>query len=135
MSFLLDTNVVSELRKPQPDLGVSDWIGGTQSDELFVSVLVVGEIGQGVDRLRRRGDVTQAHDLERWLGALRRDFDQRLLPVTVAIAERWGALNGFSPLPAVDGLLIATALEHDLTLVSRDAPGWDTGVRLLNPWR
>lgn len=134
MSFLLDSNVVSELRKPRPDPNVSEWIGGTESDELYLSVLVVGELRQGVDRLRRRGDVTQADHLERWLSALRRDFDDRLLPVDVAVAERWGALNAVSPLPVVDGLLIATALEHDLILVSRDAPGWDTGVRLVNPW-
>ena len=97
-------------------------------------MLVVGEIRQGVDRLRRRGDDAQADLLERWLGALRRDFDERLLPVDVAIAERWGALNAVSPLPGVDGLLIATALEHDLSLVGREEPGWDTGVRLVNPW-
>lgn len=135
MSFLLDTNVVSELRKAQPDPAVSEWIGRTDSVELYLSVLVVGEIRQGVDRLRRRGDIAQADDLERWLGALRRDFSERLLPVSVAIAERWGALNAVSPLAVVDGLVVATALEHDLILVSRDEPGWETGVRLFNPWR
>lgn len=103
-------------------------------DDLFLSVLVVGEIRQGVERLRRR-DPKQADVFDRWLRALRRDYGERVLPVTAAIAEEWGRLNVPDPLPVVDGLLAATARVHSLTLVTRNAAQVErTGVNLLNPF-
>jgi len=136
VSYLLDTNVISEIRKSNPNAGVSDWLAEAESDELHLSVLVVGEIRQGIERLRRRGDRKQADLFERWLAVLRDEFADRLLPISVPIAERWGILNAAQPLPAIDGLLAATALEHDLTLVTRDTETLaGSGTRLLNPWR
>jgi predicted nucleic acid-binding protein len=137
-AFLLDTNVVSELVGPKPDDKVLRWVEQTDESILFLSVLTLGEIRNGVERLRpgrRRGR------LESWLQVdLPRRFQDRILPVTAAIADRWGAVSAIAaakgkPVPVVDGLLAATALHHNLTLVTRntsDVSG--TGVPTLNPW-
>lgn len=134
MSFLLDTNVVSELRKKAPDRGVVTWFAAVPADKLFLSVLVIGEIRQGVARLARR-DPGQAEKVEHWLTQLADSYADRIVPVTVQIADAWGRLNAPDPVPVVDGLLAATALVHDWTLVTRNvtdvAP---TGVRLLDPF-
>lgn len=134
MSFLLDTNVLSEVRKARPAPAVRRWFAAVASDDLFLSVLVVGEIRQGVERLERR-DPTQAAVYRRWLDALVRDHRARLLPITPAIADRWGRLNVDDPLPVVDGLMAATALEHGLTFVTRNTEDVArTGVSLLDPF-
>jgi hypothetical protein len=136
VSYLLDTNVISEIRKPKPDDGVAAWFAETQSDDLYLSVLVVGEVRQGIERLRNRRDRRQANLFERWLTVLKAEFADRVLPVSIAIAERWGFLNARQSLPVIDGLLAATALEHDLVFVTRDSrPLAATGARLLSPWR
>jgi toxin FitB len=125
---------VSEARKAGGNPGVKRWIAGVDSDELFLSVLVVGEIRQGIERLRRR-DPDQARVFERWLATLRRDHGDRVLPVTAAVAEEWGRLNVPDPLPVVDGLLAATAKVHGLTLVTRHVTQVErTGVALLDPF-
>ena len=136
--FLLDTNVLSELIKPKPEAKVVQWIEGTNESSLFLSVLTLGEIRNGVARLRqgaRRGR------LEAWLRVdLRGRFQDRILPIDEAIAERWGAISALAaaqgkPLPVIDGLLAATALHHDLTLATRNASDVAaTGVSILNPW-
>jgi predicted nucleic acid-binding protein len=105
-----------------------------ESDELFLSVLVVGEIRQGIERLRRR-DRKQASVFEQWLATLRRDHGDRVLPITVAVAEEWGRLNVPDPLPVVDGLLAATAKVHGMTLVTRNTAQVErTGISVLNPF-
>jgi toxin FitB len=134
VSFLLDTNVVSEIRKHTPDAGVAQWFASVPADSLFLSVLVVGEIRQGIERLARR-DSAQAEIFEQWLSQLVDGYDDRLIPITERIAQTWGRLNVPAPLPVVDGLLAATALVHDWTLVTRNvADVRSTGVRLLNPF-
>jgi toxin FitB len=136
LSYLLDTNVVSEIRKPNRDAAVSTWFADVESREIFLSVLVVGEIRQGIDRLRRRRDRNQADVIEKWLLQLKDDFSERLLPVSLRVAERWGRLNATRPLPVVDGLLAATAIEYELTLVTRESRAFaDSGARLLDPWQ
>ncbi len=136
MSYLLDTNVVSELRKPTVNQGVTSWFEEVDSSDLYLSVLVVGEIRQGIERLRQRGDDDQASIFEGWLTVLKEGFADRLLVVSTSVAERWGRLNAAQPLPVVDGLLAATAIEHDLTLVTRDSRTLaSSGARLLSPWR
>ena len=137
--FLLDTNVISELIKAEPDRKVVRWIEETQEAILFLSVLTLGEIRSGIERLnpgRRRGR------LESWLAVdLRLRFHGRILPINDAIAERWGALSAAAirrgrPLPVIDGLLAATALHHDLILVTRnDTDVSGTGIPTLNPWQ
>jgi toxin FitB len=134
MSYLLDTNVVSEIRKARPDERVATWFESVHSGHLYLSVLVVGEIRQGIDRLNRR-DPTQAAVFATWLAALKRTYADRVLDIDREIAETWGALNAARPLPVVDGLLAATALVHDLTLVTRDEHDLvDAGVRVLDPF-
>ena len=134
MSFLLDTNVLSEARKPAGDANVRAWLASVRGTELYLSVLVVGEIRQGIERLRRR-DPPQAAVFEAWLATLRRDYADRILPVTAEIAEEWGRLNVPDPVAAIDGLLAATAHVHGLTLVTRNtADVARTGVALLNPF-
>jgi predicted nucleic acid-binding protein len=98
-------------------------------------VLSLGEIRNGVERLRRRGDARQAEIVEQWFEYLKSDFADRFLGITARVAERWGALNADRPRPTVDGLLAATALENDLTFVTRDTRSIEsTGVRILDPW-
>ena len=133
--FLLDTNVVSELRKGQrADQRVRAWFEPLDDHDLFLSVLVAGELRQGVERLRLR-DAAQAAHLDGWLRRLIDDYSARLLPVDSPVAELWGRLNVPDPISTVDGLLAATAIVHDLTLVTRNVRHVErTGVRVLNPF-
>ena len=134
MSFLLDTNVVSELRKPLVDRRVRDWVASVRGPDLYLSVLTVGEVRQGIERLRSR-DLRTAGVFEAWLATLLGAFADRILPISVDVAQEWGRLNGPQPLPPVDGLLAATALVHDLTLVTRNTRHVRrTGVRLFDPF-
>ena len=134
MSFLLDTNVVSEIRKQTPDAGVASWFASVPADRLFLSVLAVGEIRHGIERLARR-DPAQAEIFERWLSQLVGGYGDRLIPITERIAQAWGRLNYPDPVPVVDGLMAATALVHDWTLVTGNVGDVrSTGVRLLNPF-
>lgn len=134
MSFLLDTNVLSEARKPDPNPNVRNWFASVAGGELYISVLAVGEIRQGIERLRRR-DTRQAEAYEAWLAVLRRDYHDRVITITSDVAEEWGRLNVPNPIAVIDGLMAATAKVHDLTLVTRNvADVSGTGVRLLNPF-
>ena len=133
--FLIDTNVVSELRKGErADVGVREWFDEHKADQLWLSVLVVGELRRGVELLRRR-DERAGTRLSAWLDTVAHDFDDRIIPITIEVAERWAALNVPDPVPAVDGLLAATALERDLVLVTRNTTDIErTGVAVLNPF-
>ena len=135
MSWLVDTNVLSELRKgTRCHAGVREWIDGVDTDDLYLSVLVTAEIRRGIERVRGR-DPRQAGALERWLATIAKDHADRILPVDSRIADRWGRLSAKRPVSTVDGLLAATALVHDLTLVTRNARHVaGTGVRVLDPW-
>jgi len=134
VSFLLDTNVVSEVRKRAPDPKVAAWFASVPASELFLSVLVVGEIRQGIERLARR-DPRQAATFEAWLEQLVHVYRDRIVSVTTEVADMWGRLNAPAPLPVVDGLLAATALIHGWTLVTRNAADVaGTSVRLLDPF-
>jgi predicted nucleic acid-binding protein len=135
LSFLLDTNVLSELRKrSRADPGVARWFDETDEGALYTSVLVIGEIRQGIESVRGR-DPRAARALEKWLAELTSSYADRILEVDVAIAERWGELNAPRPMPAVDGLIAATALVHGLTVVSRNSDDFArSGVAVLNPF-
>lgn len=134
MSFLLDTNVISEARKPNGNPRVREWLASVKGTDLFLSVLVVGEIRLGIERLRRR-DPAQASIYETWLAELQQDYADRILPITIRIAEEWARLNAPSPVPVIDGLLAATAIVEGLTLVSRNTADLTrTGVRLFDPF-
>jgi predicted nucleic acid-binding protein len=133
--WLLDTNILSELRKGRHcDAGVNVWFAGIDDGFLFTSVLVLGEIRKGIERIRMT-DASQARVLEKWLQATIDNYADRILPVDERIAEQWGRLGIRQSLPVVDALLAATALCHDLTLVSRDTRGFlNAGIRTLNPF-
>jgi predicted nucleic acid-binding protein len=135
LSYLLDTNVISELRKGErADPNVTSWFAGLADDEIFLSVLTIGEIRRGVESVRRR-DPDAAASLDRWVASLGEAHGDRILPVDRAIAEEWGRLNVPDPLPVVDGLLAATANVLGLTLVTRNvADVRATGVDLLDPF-
>ena len=135
VSWLLDTNVLSELRKGErAAASVREWLAAKDEAELFTSVLVLGEARRGIESIRRR-DPVAASALEQWLLRLSETFADRVLPIDAAIAARWGALNVPDPLPTVDGLLAATALEYDLTLVTRNVRDVArTGVRVFDPF-
>jgi hypothetical protein len=133
--FLLDTNVVSELRKkercaPQVDA----WARTVPRNRDFLSVLVVGELRRGA-ALKRRTDPATADALEKWIARLTQLYSDRILPVTLEVAETWGNLSAIRPIPPEDGLLAATAMVHGLTLVTRNVKNVEgLGVSLLNPW-
>ena len=134
MAFLLDTNVVSELRRPRPDPRVQTWLGGVASVDLHLSVLVAGEIRRGIELLRAR-EPDRARTLDEWLEGLMASYADRLLPVSAAVADTWGRLSSVRPLPVADGIMLATAKVHGLTLVSREAPSLaNLGVPTLSPW-
>ncbi|MER6171988.1 type II toxin-antitoxin system VapC family toxin [Streptosporangium sp. NPDC001681] len=134
IGYLLDTNVVFEARKRNGSPQVKDWIAAAHGPTLYISSLTVGEIRCGVE-LRRRRDPDQATVLERWLHGLQRQFDDRIVPVTVEAAEEWGRLNAIRPLPTTDGLIAATARVNGWTLVSRNIKDFTgTGVSVVNPF-
>lgn len=134
MSYLLDTNVVSEARKAQANPQVRAWLASVGSADLYLSVLAIGEIRQGLERIRPR-DMARAAALELWLDRLHQQFAGRLIPITVEIAEEWGRLNSQRTLPVVDGLMAATARVTRHTLVTRNvADVAGTGVSLINPF-
>jgi predicted nucleic acid-binding protein len=135
VTFLLDTNVLSEIRKPAADRHVAAWFDAVPTADLFISVLVIGEVRRGIELLRRRRDLAQADALERWLAGLRETYGDRVVPITVDVAEAWGRLSVPDPLPLIDGLLAATAIVHGWTLVTRNTDHVArTGVRVLNPF-
>ncbi|HVL68310.1 MAG TPA: type II toxin-antitoxin system VapC family toxin [Vicinamibacterales bacterium] len=135
MRVLVDTNVIAELRKgPRANANVRTWFAGLEPDAVVLSALTIGEIGRGVESLRRR-DAAAARVLDRWLRRLVADHGDAVLPVTGAIAEEWGRLSVPDPLPVIDGLLAATARVHHLTLATRNVKDVArTGVDLVNPF-
>jgi toxin FitB len=134
VSYLLDTNVISELRKNAPDRHVLAWFDGVSSDDLFISVLTVGEIRLGIERLRRK-DAALAIGLEQWLTGLREAYADRIVGLDEQSAQEWGRLNVPDPVPVIDGLLAASAKTRGWVLVTRNiADLRRSGVTLINPF-
>jgi predicted nucleic acid-binding protein len=135
MSYLVDTNVLSELTRPTPAPSVVDWFEEVGDEALHLSVLTLGELRRGVEKLpagRRKEKLRNwlEHELPAWFG-------ERLLPIDAAVADAWGRLQAASErtLPAVDSLLAATALHHHLRLVTRNTADFDVpGLVTINPW-
>jgi len=138
VSFLLDTNVVSEWVRPSPDPGVVAWLAAVDEDRVFLSVVTLAELRYGIDRLaagRRR------QRLEEWLeGDLPLRFDGRLLPIDAGAADAWGRIAALReargrPIGAMDAFIAATAEAHALTLVTRNTTDFEGSVtKVLNPW-
>ncbi len=137
-AFLLDTNILSELIKPKPEVKVTTWIDAIEEEQLLLSVLTLGEIRKGIMLLPRSARRT---NLETWLRSeLPLRFSHRILDIDQEVADRWGVVSGSAmatgkPVAVVDGLLAATALHHNLTLATRNTKDFAaTGVSLFNPW-
>lgn len=136
MSYLLDTNVISETIRNQPDKSVIKWFEQIPSEALFVSVLTLGEIRKGIEGLadkkrREKLRIWLEHELAAW-------FEGRILTVDIAVADRWGRLlaDAGRPVPTIDSLLAATALHHELRLVTRNASDFSyAGLEVINPWQ
>lgn len=134
MSFLLDTNIVSALRRPTAHVGLIEWFDAQPANALFLSVVTTGEIRQGIERLRSK-DARQANLLDRWLNGLTQFYEDRLLYVDGSVADEWGRLCARRSVPVMDALIAATARIHGLTLVTRNVRDFaNLGVALLNPF-
>jgi hypothetical protein len=136
VSFLIDTNIISEVRKgPRSNANVAAWFASVDDADLYLSVLVLGEIRKGIELARRR-DAAQAEALDAWLSQVDTAFGERVLAVDRAVTDEWGRMGATRPIPVVDGLLAATAKVHRLTLVTRnDADVAGLGASTLNPFK
>ncbi len=134
--YLLDTNILSEIRKSRRTRStkVAEWWDTMQNEPVFLSVLVLGEVRKGIDLLSRK-DPSAAKALETWLTETKDVFAGRILDVNLDIALRWGTLSAIRPLPQIDGLIAATVLIHNLTLVTRNIDDFrDLDLQVLNPF-
>ena len=134
--FLLDTNIISELRKPRRNPGVVAWLTGVPPRQLYLSVITVGEITKGIAKRRRStGGAAVADSLQAWLEGLLTAYSDRIVPVDVPIAARWGRLCDLHPQLATDMLLAATALDRGLTVATRNTAHFEVAkVPVINPF-
>ena len=135
MNLLIDTNVISELKRGRnADAAVAAWFGGIPPERLFTSVIVLGEIRRGIELIARR-DKPQAAFLERWYMDMRTRLEDRVLAVDEAVVTIWSKISVPDMLPAYDGLIAATALAHGMAIVTRNALDYrHIGVEVIDPW-
>jgi len=135
VNYLIDTNIISEIRKgDRCNPNVAAWYAAIDENEIYLSVLVLGEVRKGIERTRPH-DPAQAQALEKWLSAIKRAFADRILPVDRRVAEEWGLMSAKRPVPSVDALLAATAKVHRMTLATRNIGDVaDLGADVLNPF-
>lgn len=135
MKYLLDTNVISEVRKgDRCNRHVAAWYASIEDEDVYLSVLTPGEIRSGIERARRN-DPEQARALERWLTAVQKGFADRILPIDHAVAEAWGHMTAMRPVSAIDALMAATAKVNGMTLATRNVSDVaDLGADVLNPF-
>jgi toxin FitB len=137
MRCMLDTCVISEAVRQAPDAAVLAWLAEQDETELYLCSLSLGELGKGIERLKRGAKRSK---LENWLLQLQRRFGQRVLPIDAEVALHWGHLDAMMAskgrcLPVVDGLIAACAIAHGSVLATRNVRDFaDTGVELFNPW-
>lgn len=136
MSYLLDTNVLSEFVNSKPNAGLVSWIQQIPNDLQYISVLTIGEIRKGIESM---DNSKRQHKLRHWLELdLPAWYEERILPIDVNVADRWGRIladSGRQPLPAIDALLAATALTYDLIVVTRNQKDFPIpGLKVINPW-
>lgn len=135
MSYLLDTNILSELVAVKPNASVVEWLSAIPNEAQYISVITIGEIRRGVERIeagkrKQKLKLWLEHELCDW-------FEDRILPIDIATAEKWGYLLAQAKhvVPAIDGLLAATAVHHDLTLITRNAKDFKSfPLEIINPW-
>jgi toxin FitB len=132
--YLLDTNIISETRKKHTNSGVVAFLSGIDIEPLFVSTLTIGELYKGVE-LKRRTAPALADQLNSWVSSIETTFADRVLPIDLSIARLWGKLSARQSSPVIDTLIAATALAHNLVLVTRNIKDVEaTGVLTINPW-
>ena len=137
MNYLLDTCVISELVKATPDENVINWINNTPDERLFLSVITIGEIRKGLTKLP---DSKKKYQLTNWLNTLLENYEARIYPVDLAVAESWGTIQGKAenngtPVASVDSLIAAVAQTHNLIIVTRNEKDFAaTNVTIVNPW-
>lgn len=135
MNYLVDTNIISEVRKgAKCAANVAAWYDSIDDADIYLSVLVLGEIRKGVERARP-SDPAQARALEKWLTAVAESFAERILPIDQTVADEWGRMAAKRPVSTVDALLAATAKVHRMTLATRNVSDVaDLGADLVNPF-
>lgn len=135
MPYLLDTNILSELRKGKRcDSNVLAWAQTTTRERHYISVLTLGEIRKGIEILRRKSP-KQCPAFEKWLLSIETEYEADILPITDSISGQWGRLIAKQTLPVIDGLLAATALRHELTVATRNTNDFNnSGVQVVNPY-
>lgn len=135
MPYLLDTNILSELRKGKRcDPNVLKWAQDTAKDRHYISVLSLGEIRKGIEVLRRKSP-EQCPAFEKWLATLQTEYESDILPISDIISEQWGHLMAKQTLPVIDSLLAATAMTHGLTVATRNVADFrSSGAELVNPF-
>ena len=138
MKFLLDTCVISEITRPKPSSKVIKWIKGEDENNFFISVLTVGEIHKGIEKLT---ESKRKEELHNWVeNDLKERFWNRIIDIDLHVALQWGKIQGIAekagkPMPAIDSLIAATSIAHHLTIVTRNTADMkESGVSLLNPW-
>ena len=132
--YLLDTNVLSALRRPRQFPQVVAWLGSAPPESLRISVVTMGEIRHGIER-KLRTDLEQGRALEQWYRGLLPHYGQQILAVDLAVTEKWGELGIQQPISTADGLIAATALVYDLTVVTRDLTDFKKArVKAVNPF-
>jgi predicted nucleic acid-binding protein len=130
--YLLDTNVISEARRGSRE--ALSWLRSVNPQSVYLSVVTLGEIMRGI-ALKRKSDPRAASHLEEWLRELRQDHRDRILPITDRVAIEWGRVAAIRPRGDADGLIAATAIVHELIVVTRNVGDFDdTGVPVVNPW-
>ncbi len=135
--FLIDTNVISEIRKKQINKGVKKFLNTIvdKNYKLYISVITIGELRRGIELIRHRGDIKQANQLEKWLVIILTEYQDNIIEIDEDVAQLWGKLRSPHPENALDKQIAATALIHDLTVVTRNDKDFiKTGVNVLNPF-
>jgi len=134
MSFLLDTDILSAIRRKQRDQNLEKWLLSINSLDVYISVVTIGEVERGITQ-QRRNNPAFAEDLQRWLDTILQRYQQRILPLSISIAQRWGRLSAELGHNSADLMIAATALEHNLIVATRNTRHFEpTQVGLINPY-
>ncbi|RIZ68812.1 MAG: type II toxin-antitoxin system VapC family toxin [Methylococcales bacterium] len=134
MSFLLDTDILSAIRRKQRDQNLEKWLLSINSLDVYISVVTIGEVERGITQ-QRRNNPEFAEDLQRWLDTILQRYQQRILPLSISIAQRWGRLSAELGHNSADLMIAATALEHNLIVATRNTRHFEpTQVGLINPY-
>lgn len=138
MKYLLDTCVISEMVKPQPDANVLAWVQNNNENTFYLSVLTFGELEKGIEKTQ---DLVRKNKLKQWVeNDLKQRFDNRIIPIDLEVSSRWGSIQGLTelagkPMPVIDGLIAASGFVYNCIVVTRNLADMEqSGVQLLNPW-